>query len=326
MKKLILTTSALTFMGGAAFAGMNVTGEASVAYGNWGTAPGTAAAFSFNTKLTIAMEEMAGGLTYGAKVSIDADAGTVSDGVIYVSGGFGKVSFGIDQFDELKANDFPAATDAVNGVTKTSKYGDVKYEGTFGAVKMTLVADAGLGDTPRTPSGVAATEAVWDLGLKYDGGSWSLGVDADSTNAYKVSASVTAGNFTFGAAVDQASSVDLSVKTAFSGINAKLTADDVTGSPVYGLALDGKAGNVKWAVSGDSGGRTKASVDYSMDALSVGLAYDNKDAGTAGLKDRGDEADLQLTVGYKVSDNLKFKVKANDVSEYEVSMTAGFTF
>ncbi len=323
MKKLILTTSALTLMGTAAMADITLGGEAKVKYSNWGTAAGTAASFSFDTKLTATLEQTAGDLTYGAKVSIDADAGTVSDGVIYVSGGFGKVSFGIDEFSELNAADVPASTD-INGVADKSNYGDVKYEGTFGAVSATLVADAGLGTTPGT--GVAATEATWDLGLKYKGGNFNASLDTDSTNAWKLGADATFGNYTVGASVDDANTVDVFVKTSFSGINAKLSANDVTGSAVYGIALDGKSGMIGWELSADSANAVAAKVTYDADPWSVSLAYDNDDAGTTGVADRGDAADVILTVGYKVNDNLKFEMKANDVSEYEISMTAGFTF
>ena len=318
MKKLILTTSALTLMGTAAMADITLGGEASVKYSNWGTAAGTAASFSFDTKLTATLEQTAGDLTYGAKVTVDADAGTVSDGVIYVSGGFGKVSFGIDEFDET-SEDIDGALD-INGATAKEKLGDVKYEGTFGAVSATLVADAGLGNMP-TPTGPA-----WDLGLKYKGGSFNASLDTDSTNAWKLAADTTFGNYTVGASVNDSNAIGLWVKTSFGGVNAKLTADDVTGSAVYGLALDGKAGMLGWELSGDSSNAVAAKVSYDADPWSVSLAYDNDDAGTVGVKDRGDAADIILTVGYKVNDNLKFEMKANDVSEYEIKMTAGFTF
>ena len=332
MKKLILMTSALTMMGGAAFAGIEVTGEASVTYGNWETGTPSTTSFGFDTSLTFALEETAGDVTYGAEVSIDADAGTLSDGVIWVSGGFGKVSFGIDEFGELTADVSPLSTDGVNGVTETSEYGDVKYEGSFGAVSATLVADAGLGTTPGT--GIAATEATWWLGLDYDGGSWTLGLETDSNNSTEVSVSADVGSFKVGGTVDNGSPTgwDVWASGSFGDVNAKVTYDD---AGVTGLELDGSAGDVAWAVSGDSAGATTASIDYSMGDLSIGVAYDNDDAGcvsgggacaaTTNGEDYGDEADLQLTVGYSM-DMLDFELKANDQSEYEISMTAGFTF
>jgi len=324
MKKLILMTSALTFVGSAAMAEITLSGKATVAYGNWGTAAGTPAAFSFNTGATITMEQTAGDLTYGAKVSIDADAGTVSDGVIWISSNVGKFSFGIDAFDELEAVK-PSTAPDINGVTDKSKYGDVKYEGEFGAVSVTVVADAGMGDTPGAvaPNDIPAGSATWVAMIDYDAGDWSFGIKTDSTGYSKVNAAFDAGNFNVRGNADTNNAWEIGVGTSFSGVNAEV-AYDSTGKT--SVSLDGKAGDVSWKVAGDSNGGVSASIDYTMDALSIGVAYDNDDAGTAGLKDRGDAADLILTVGYAASDNLSFEVKANDVNEYEVSMTAGFTF
>ncbi|MEE9427033.1 MAG: porin [Paracoccaceae bacterium] len=322
MKKLILLTSALTLIGGAAVAEITVSGEASVSYGNWETAAGTAAVFDLDSELTFGLEETtSGGLTYGAEITIDGDAGTVGNGVFWVSGGFGKVSFGIDEFDELNADEVAVNLD-INGVQKDHDYGDVKYEGDFGSVSVTLVADARLGDTPSVPTTVAATDPDWDLGLAYAGGGYTLGLDTDSNNDWKVSASVDVGNFTIAASFEHDNDWDLSAKAAFGGINVKLSADE---SAEYGIALDGTSGDVAWAVATNTSSETSASIDYTMGDLSVGLAYDNDDAGFAGVADRGDEADLILTLGYSM-DALDFELKFNDVNEYELSVTAGFTF
>ncbi len=311
MKKLILMTSALTFVGGVAYAGMDVTGEASVAYGNWGTGA-AAAAFSFNTGITVKLEESSGDLTYGAEVTIDADAGTVSDGTIWVSGGFGKASFGIDAFDQL-SEDVDGALD-INGATANEDLGDVKYEGTFGAVTATLVADAGLGNTPTTAP-------KWWLGVDYDGGTWGAGFETDSLGASTVKANAEIASMKVAVSADSAGAWDLSVSRDFGAVTTKVTYDS---AGTAGLALSGSAGNVSWKVAGDSAGAASASADYAMGDLSIGIAYDNDNAGTAAA-DFGDDADLQLTVGYKM-DMLDFGFKVNDQSEYELSMTAGFTF
>ncbi len=297
MKKLILMTSALTFVGSAAMAEITLSGKATVAYGNWDTGGG-AAAFSYQTDATITMEQTAGDLTYGAKVSIDATAGTVTDGVIWISSNFGKFSFGEDAFDQLN-----------NG---TADYGDIMYEGEFGAVSVTVVADAGLGVTP-TP-----TEADWWADLGYSADGWSFGIESDSTGYSKVRGAFDAGNFNVSGNVDTANAWEVSVGTSFGDVNAKVTFDSTNTTSV---ALDGKAGDVAWSVGGDSTGNVNASVDYSMDALSIGVAYDSANAGGT-----GDDAEVVVTVGYAASDNLSFEMKANDASEYEVSMTAGFTF
>ena len=215
------------------------------------------------------------------------------------------------------------ATADINGEFGGNDAGDIKYEGTFGAVSVTLVSEAGMGNAPAG--------ATWDLGLGYTGSSFNASLDTDSTGDWDLAADTTFGNFTVGAAVDEASVIDLWASTTFGAINAKITADDVTGTAVYGLELDGTSGAIGWELSGDTANAVAAKVSYTADPWTVSLAYDNDDAGTTaggglGVADRGDEADTILTIGYKASEHLDFEIKANDVSEYEISMTAGFTF
>jgi len=340
MKKLILMTSALVLAGGAAVAqDITISAEATVSYGNWETAPGTDAAFDFGTELVFSLEaSTAGGTTYGGEMTIEDDNDNVR-GVIWVSTGLGKFSFGVDEFGELNADDIPAMYDDVNGDAEDSDYADVRYEGTFGDFSVAFEADGGAGITPGDGS-IAAGSATWWAEAKYSGAGFSVGLETDSNQNYDLSASADVGGFTIGASVDEATVVDVYGKGAFGGVNVKVTADDVTGGAiVYGIELDGSAGDIEWAAAVNTDEDMSASVKYTMGDLSVGLAYDNDDAGSAvgpvdpaglvagglGVADRGDEADLILTIGYGM-DNLDFELKYNDVQEYEISMTAGFEF
>ncbi len=296
MKKLILMTSALTFVGSAAMAEITLSGEATVTYGNWNGA--VTPAFAFETTAKAAMQQTAGDLSYGAEVSINATAGTVSDGVIWISGNFGKFSFGADAFDELN-----------NG----ADYGDIKYEGGFGPVAVVIVSEAGLGTVV-----VAPTDPIWFASLGYDADSWNFGIETDSTGYSKASVGFDAGNFNVSGNVDTANAWEVGVGTSFGDVNAKVTYDSTN---VTAVSLDGKAGDVNWKVGADSAGNTSASVDYSMDNLSIGVAYDSANAGGV-----GDDAELVVTLGYDASDNLSFEVKFNDANEYQAGFTAGFTF
>lgn len=331
MKKLILMTSALTLVGGAAVAEITVGGEATVSYGNWETGTAANATFGFDTEITLDMEETtASGLTYGASLTLE-NGNSVSQGVIYVGGGFGKVSFGIDEFDELEGDDLSQPLD-VNGALEEEAYGDVKYEGTFGDVTASLVADAGLGVTTDGAT-VAATSADWILNLGYDGGNFNASLETDSTNFWEIGVGATVGSFDLGATFDDASAWEVTVGTSFGGVNVELSHDDAGDT---GIDLDGEAGDVAWAVGYNTNGDTTGSINYTMGAVSVGLAYDNDDAGcvngggacasTTNGEDYGDAADVILTLGYAASDMLSFEFLANDQSEYELSMTAGFTF
>jgi hypothetical protein len=342
-------------MGGTAFAqDISVSAEASVSYGNWGTADGTTATFDFGTDLTFGLEATAGDYTYGATLTIE-DGDSVDLGVIWVSGSFGKVSFGTDEFGELSENKTVAVKyDKVSGDLKSSDYGDVKYEGDFGAFGVTLVSDAEVGTTPGT--GVAAGSATWWAEFTYAGDDFALGMETDSTtwaeftysgdgfsigletdsSSSEISGSFDLGTFTVGGSADDGSGWDVFVSTSMSGINLKITGDD---GSVHGLEVDGTAGDISWDVATNTDSDTSASVTYASGGLSIGFAYDNDDAGKAtgavdtaglvagglGVDDRGDEADVILTLGW-ATDALSVEVQVNGVGESEVSMTAGFAF
>ena len=72
MKKLILMTSALTLIGGAAIAqDISVGGTASLTYGNWGTGDGGMAGFDFETEVVLGLEGSSGDFTYGAELTLE---------------------------------------------------------------------------------------------------------------------------------------------------------------------------------------------------------------------------------------------------------------
>ena len=338
MKKLILTTSALVLVGGAAVAqDISVKAEATVSYGNWETGADASASFSTATEVTLGLEASAGDLTYGGEFTLEADGN--SGGVIWVSGGFGTFSFGEDEFDELNADNIETVDADVNGViTEDSDYGDVKYEGEFAGVGVTFVADVEAGTTPGDDS-IDAGEAIWWAELTYSADGFSVGLETDSNNSAEVSASFDAGNFTVGGSADNGSPTgwDVYVKTSMADVNIKATADS---GDVVGIELDGSAGDVSWAVAANTDEETSASLKYSMGDWSIGVAYDNDDAGDAAGcaentcnatfdgadgKDYGDEADIIVTIGYGM-DNLGFEVLLSDQREWEVSMTGGFEF
>ena len=94
---------------------------------------------------------------------------------------------------------------------KDSDYGDFKYEGTFGDIDVTLVADTENGTTPGTkplpdaepkPGEIPYDSADWWAMLGYSGDGFTLGLETDSTDFYKVSFSFDTGDFTIGGSVD----------------------------------------------------------------------------------------------------------------------------
>lgn len=299
MKKLILMTSALTMIGGAAAAEISFGAETSLTYGNWDTGAADAV-FGHNTTLTATFEETtASGVTYGASMELEADDGldgVVSHGTMYVASNGLKLSFGVDAFEEIE----DAAEDDA---------GDMKVEYTMGAVSVALVADVDLGLDGTTD---------WDLVLGYTAGAFTIGVETDSSELTELSVDYDGGNFGAGFSADTDDGWEVRANTSFGGVNAAISYND---AEVAELSLDGTAGDVSWAMSYNTDEETTASIGYAMGDLSLGLAYDSTNAGGT-----GDDAETILTVGYAISDMASAQLLANDSDEYELSLTLGFSF
>ena len=324
MKKLILMTSALTLIGGAAAAEITIGANASLSYGNWNTGGGDAD-FDWATELTADFEESAGGVTYGASLSfeVDADGGTDDDlsgddGIIYISTDYGKLSFGVNEFDELEA-ETDTAPDTSDPV-EDDALGDIKFEYAMGDFSATVVADIdGVGDPATTP----ADAAEWIVILGYTTGPLTIGLETDSLEFTELALDYDAGSFGVGATVDTDDGWEVRASTTFGGVNAALAFDD---GDVATLNLDGTSGDVAWALEVDTDENIEASITYSMDPITVGLAYNDEVTDAPdGLED-GDEADLILTVDYAVTDLLSVNAKLNDADEYEIGVSMGFVF
>jgi hypothetical protein len=301
MKKLILMTSALTMIGGAAVAEITLGAGATLSYGNWGGVP---AGFSSSVELTADLAETtASGVTYGASMTFDIDGN--AEGTIFVSGDFGKLSYGVDAF---------GAT-----VTETAgdDSGDLQYEYAMGDFSATFTAETATG-AEDADNNFDLDANSWDLAISYVTGAITIGASTDSDAYSDMSVDYDGGSYTAGASFDSASVWDIYVGSSFGDINAKVTYDSAS---VAGLELDGASGDMGWALSYDSTGATTASVNYAAGDLSVGVAYDSTNAG--GL---GGDAETILTVGYTISDLASAEVLLNDASEYEVSLTLGFEF
>ena len=309
MKKLILMTSALTMIGGAAFAEITVGGEASLSYGDWDDDMLVAAGFDYDVLATFDMEETtASGVTYGASLEVSVIDGE-SAGIMYVSGDFGKFSFGVDEFD--------ATTTEVG----EEDSGDIMYEYSMGDFSATIVAEAGLGAEATEPD---VDMASWDLAIGYTTGAFTIGVSTDSDEYSDLSVDYDGGSFTAGASFDTDDEWDIYVGTSFSNINAKLYYES---DETVGVELDGEAGDVSWALGYEVPGAAgaddiiTASVDYAAGDLSVGIAYDSDNAGGF-----GDDAETILTVGYAFGDMASAEILLNDQEQYELSLTLGFEF
>jgi hypothetical protein len=287
MKKLLLASSALVVMGGAAYAqDISVSAEAGVAYGDW---DGAAAGFTYTAEVTFGLEGSAGDVTYGGEVTVDGVGDEATAGVFYVGTGYGKFSFGADEFDETDAEE-----------------GDVKYEGDWGTLGVVAVADV---DGDEQFVEVSTSLGDTDVAVSWD----NVAGSAVTT----LSLDTTLGGFGVGGSFDSESAWDIYASTDMGGVGIKVTYDS---DEVAGIELDGEAGSVTWGLSYNTDEETTADLSAAFGDTTVTIAHDSTNAGGT-----GDDAENIITIEHVVG-NLTMHAQANSEGETEIGATATFDF
>jgi hypothetical protein len=290
MKKLILMTSALTLVGGTAFAGahgggeVSISAEASVAYGNW---DGAALGMSYGASVTATLEGSAGDVSYGGSLTIE-DADNVEVGEIWISTSVGKFSFDMDTY---------------NADIAESELGDIAYNGSFGDITLDVVVDA---DTQ-----------AWLVGASTALGGVNASVKFDSTNAWKVEADTTVGGVTVGASFDDTNAWEVTAETNVGGLDVNASYDSAS---AWSVGAGGTAGAVTWEAGYNSASEISVSASMDFGDTSVSVAFDQGNAGGT-----GDDAEVVAKVEHTVG-GLVLHAMVNDQSEYEVGATASFAF
>jgi hypothetical protein len=290
MKKLILMTSALTLVGGTAFAGahgggeVSISAEAGVAYGNW---DGAALGMSYTASVTATLEGSAGDVSYGGSLTIE-DADNVEVGEIWISTSVGKFSFDMDTY---------------NADIAESELGDIAYNGSFGDITLDVVVDA---DTQ-----------AWLVGASTALGGVNASVKFDSTNAWVVEADTTVGGVTVGASFDDTNAWEVTAETNVGGLDVNASYDSAS---AWSVGAGGTAGAVTWEAGYNSASEISVSASMDFGDTSVSVAFDQGNAGGV-----GDDAEVVAKVEHTVG-GLVLHAMVNDQSEYEVGATASFAF
>ena len=291
MKNLLIATTALVATAGVAAADVSLSGAANFGVLDNGT---DAASMYNNASITAAMSgETDGGLTFGASLTVrngddvDLDAGDLatnsaahaalsatSFGNIYVSGGFGKLTFDDGGIDNAHNDDYAH---------------DVMYTGTFGAVSVTVTADIDGAD-----QGTVAAPAVdgndYSIKLAYSANGLSVtaatddGGETDTTIAYVVNDMITASvNFDSNG---QTSGSETTVKVAYAndGITASLAMMDEDAN-AWALGLGYAANGMSVGVAIDDGGSEDLTASYDLGGgMSINAATNETGAFFVGSK------------------------------------------
>lgn len=265
MKKVLIASTALILVAGAAAAEVKVSGSArmGVIY------DGSDAAFSSRVRIVFdGSGETDGGLAFGASMRADQDGGNGNDAgstksgtnngdsTVFVSGAFGKLTMGdtgnaVDSLLGQVSGAGYGPYDAVQEIAFVSR--DVtgaSYEYSTGALTFVL----GLGQ-PTDDAIVDANDDFYSAAVKYAAGSYSvgLGYEKNDTN----SAVTLVGSATFGAATVKAKAVQQDV-----------AADDTA----YALSVDYAMGAT--TLTAFMANNRNFAAGSGDDTMGIGAAYD----------------------------------------------------
>ena len=165
MKKLLTATTALALVGGAAFAEINISGDAELGV-DYNSEPGEAKSkFSFAHEVGIDFSGSGttdGGLSFGGSAGFDTNDDTVNEGTVFISGAFGTVTFGDNDSADLVAGgiaDVGLNGVGVDDVVESLRGGtadQMRYDNSFGQISIAF--SAGTKDGTAAKDAVPATE------------------------------------------------------------------------------------------------------------------------------------------------------------------------
>ena len=170
MRKLLTATTALALVGGAAFAEISVTGDATVAFGFDSGVEGHESKHSFQSEFGIDFAGTGttdGGLSFGASVGFDADESNkaeVDEGQVYVSGAFGKLTIGDNDAADVLAGgiaDVGAFGIGIDNVAEGQRGGSAstfRYDNSFGQISLAITAGTKAGSAK-----VPAVSGIWQI-------------------------------------------------------------------------------------------------------------------------------------------------------------------
>ena len=170
MKKLLTATTALALVGGAAFAEITISGSAEFAF-DYDSDPkadddgNIPSKHNFNHDFNVGFAGSGttdGGLTFGGSAGFDSESGggsSLDEGKVFVSGAFGKITFGDnDSADKLAGGIADIGLNGIGVDDIAEKYGgtanQLRYDHTFGAVSIAVSAGTtdGKAGTPEVPA------------------------------------------------------------------------------------------------------------------------------------------------------------------------------
>ncbi len=249
MKKLLIASTALVLVAGAAAAEVKMTGDArfGLRYNDAATINGVAVVEDFVAEYRVRAKFNFSGTTdsgmgFGAEFLVNGVTSAASDAVVWVSDSWGQVTFGaVDTGDDsvgLGIAEIGYNGIGVDDIAESLYAGtaaNVNYTGTFGAISVGLSYALPVSQT-------VAGSNDWAMGVGYAGDGFTVALGYDSNEVLSIGGGVTMGAisahvlFSDASTGEQAYGVDFGYKlNSATTLTAVFTQDDTrTG---YGIGV-----------------------------------------------------------------------------------------
>ena len=203
MKKLLTATTALALVCGAAAAEVTVGGDARFGLSYDSEADNQISVHQrFRAKFS-ASGTTDGGLAFSGEANINSESGAAADGVVSVSGAFGKLAFGaLDAADTLAGGiaDVGIKGIGVDDVAEGSlrNYTDsgnlILYTQSFGSLNFGVSASPSVANASGTPA--VSDDDTFAIGMNFTASGMKIGLGFDSEETVSLGASYTTGQIT----------------------------------------------------------------------------------------------------------------------------------
>ncbi len=202
MKKLLTATTALALVCGAAAAEVTVGGDARFGLSYDSEADNQVSVHQrFRAKFS-ASGTTDGGLAFSGEANINSESGAAADGVVSVSGAFGKLAFGaLDAADTLAGGIADVGIKGIGvddvaegGLRNYTDSGNlILYTQSFGSLNFGVSASPGVaaGATPAV-----SDDDTFAVGMNFTASGMKIGLGFDSEETVSLGASYTTGQIT----------------------------------------------------------------------------------------------------------------------------------
>jgi outer membrane protein OmpU len=280
MKKLLLASSALVLVAGAASAEITLSGSARM--GLTYTDNGTTTTESFSSRVRIvftASGETDTGLTFGASMRADQNGGNTDgtangDSTVFISGAFGKLTMG----------DVSGAADALVGQTSGVGYGPndgLQEIGFIGTTKTAAYYEYTTGGfTFGLGAGqLSSTRDELNVGVKYSANGYSVALGWETTDGNTAAPALFTGAppVVVPATVYAEDLISLGASATFgtATVKARVSDSDINGKDTtWSLSVDYVAGPTTITAFYTDFGNTIQVVADDTQHIGIGAAYD----------------------------------------------------